>query len=47
MPSSVRQDEHRHITTKVLYNMKQEGEKITMLTAYYFLTVKFLDAAGI
>lgn len=47
MPSTVRQDEFRHITTKVLYMMKQAGEKITMLTAYDFLTGKFLDAAGI
>lgn len=47
MPSTVRQDEFRHITTKVLYMMKQTGEKITMLTAYDFLTGKFLDAAGI
>lgn len=47
MPSTVRQEEFRHITTKVLYMMKQAGEKITMLTAYDFLTGKFLDAAGI
>lgn len=47
MPSSVRKDEIRHITTKVLYDMKQSGEKITMLTAYDFLTGKFLDAAGV
>jgi 3-methyl-2-oxobutanoate hydroxymethyltransferase len=47
MPSTVNQDEFRHITTKVLYMMKQTGEKITMLTAYDFLTGKFLDAAGI
>jgi 3-methyl-2-oxobutanoate hydroxymethyltransferase len=47
MPSTVKQDEFRHITTKVLYMMKQSGEKITMLTAYDFLTGKFLDAAGI
>lgn len=37
----------KHITTKVLYAMKQAGEKIAMLTAYDFLTAKFLDAAGI
>lgn len=39
--------EPRHITTKVLFNMKQKKEKITMLTAYDFLTGKFLDEAGI
>lgn len=27
--------------------MKQKGEKITMLTAYDYLTAKFLDASGI
>lgn len=37
----------KHITTKVLYNMKQKGEKISMLTAYDFLTARFLDEAGI
>ncbi len=47
MPSSVQKDENRHITTKVLYSMKKEGEKITMLTAYDYLTGKFLDAAGV
>ena len=36
-----------HITTKVLSEMKKQGEKITMLTAYDFLTAKFLDEAGI
>lgn len=37
----------KHVTTKVLYAMKQKGEKITMLTAYDFLTAKFLDESGI
>ena len=42
-----KKDESRHITTKVLYTMKQSGEKISMLTAYDYLTGKFLDASGI
>jgi 3-methyl-2-oxobutanoate hydroxymethyltransferase len=37
----------RHITTKVLYSMKERNEKISMLTAYDYLTGKFLDEAGI
>lgn len=44
--SSQQQESSNHITTKVLFAMKQRGEKITMLTAYDFLTAKFLDAAG-
>jgi 3-methyl-2-oxobutanoate hydroxymethyltransferase len=44
---SVNGKESKHITTKVLYSMKRKGEKITMLTAYDFLTAKFLDEAGI
>jgi 3-methyl-2-oxobutanoate hydroxymethyltransferase len=40
-------EKDKHITTKVLYSMKEKGEKITMLTAYDFLTAKFLDASGI
>lgn len=45
--SAQKQDSDKHITTKVLYAMKQRGEKITMLTAYDFLTAKFLDEAGV
>jgi len=40
-------DTEKHITTKVLSVMKGRGEKITMLTAYDFLTARFLDAVGI
>lgn len=39
--------EGSHITTKVLSEMKKRKEKIAMLTAYDFLTAKFLDQAGI
>ena len=45
--STQKKDSDKHITTKVLYAMKQNGEKISMLTAYDFLTAKFLDAAGV
>ncbi len=44
---SSQKSETAHITTKVLSVMKQRGEKIAMLTAYDFLTAKFLDEAGI
>jgi len=36
-----------NITTKVLYALKQKGEKIAMLTAYDYITAKFCDQAGI
>jgi len=35
------------ITTNTLQDMKQAGEKITMLTAYDFSMARILDAAGI
>ncbi len=37
----------KNITTKVLQAMKNKGVKITMLTAYDYLTAKLLDLAGI
>ena len=37
----------KKITTKVLREMKQRGEKIAMLTAYDYSMAKILDAAGI
>lgn len=37
----------QNITTKVLYALKQKGEKIAMLTAYDYITAKFCDEAGI
>lgn len=37
----------RRITTKVLQQMKQSGEKISMLTAYDFSLAGIIDSAGI
>jgi len=39
--------EYKKITTKRLFDMKQAGEKIAMLTAYDYTTAKILDASGI
>ena len=41
---------HKHakrITTQVVFEMKQNGEKISMLTAYDFSMAKIVDQAGI
>jgi 3-methyl-2-oxobutanoate hydroxymethyltransferase len=37
----------KKVTTKVIGRMKQEGSRIACLTAYDFLTARFLDQAGI
>lgn len=37
----------RKVTTHVLHEMKQRGEKIAMLTAYDYSMARILDAAGI
>ncbi len=39
--------EVKRITTHVLRNMKEQGEKISMLTAYDFSMARILDEAGI
>ncbi|MEK6616932.1 MAG: 3-methyl-2-oxobutanoate hydroxymethyltransferase, partial [Bacteroidota bacterium] len=39
--------EVKKVTTHTLLQMKQSGEKISMLTAYDFTTAKILDDAGI
>ena len=44
---SVAKREIKRITTHVLQAMKDQGEKISMLTAYDFSRAKSLDAAGI
>ncbi len=38
---------YKKITTKALFDMKQQGEKISMLTAYDYTMARILDAAGI
>jgi 3-methyl-2-oxobutanoate hydroxymethyltransferase len=44
---SAAKKEIKRITTHVLHAMKEQGEKISMLTAYDFSMAKILDAAGI
>lgn len=39
--------EIRKVTTNVLQEMKRNGEKIAMLTAYDYTTAKIIDGAGI
>src|SRR3990172_4669843 len=39
--------EIKKVTTHVLMQMKQKGERISMLTAYDYTTAKILDHAGI
>ena len=39
--------EIKKITTETIGKMKQDGEKISMLTAYDFTTARMLDAVGI
>ena len=40
-------DNARKVTTRRLVEMKQRGEKISMLTAYDFSSAKILDEAGL
>lgn len=40
-------DDSRKVTTHRLIEMKQRGEKISMLTAYDYSSAKIIDAAGI
>ncbi len=44
---STAKKEYKRITTKTLVDMKQNGEKISMLTAYDFTMAKIVDSAGI
>ncbi len=39
--------EYKKITTKRLFDMKQAGEKIAMLTAYDYTMAKIVDTSGI
>lgn len=40
-------DNRRKVTTRRLIEMKQRGEKISMLTAYDYSSAKIVDAAGV
>ena len=40
-------DNSRKVTTRRLTEMKQRGEKISMLTAYDYSSAKIIDGAGI
>ncbi|MXN89948.1 3-methyl-2-oxobutanoate hydroxymethyltransferase [Flavobacterium sp. Sd200] len=44
---SVAKKDYKRITTKSLIEMKANGEKISMLTAYDFTMAKIVDAAGV
>lgn len=44
---SVHRKEFKKITTHVLLGMKQNGEKISMLTAYDYTMASIVDASGI
>lgn len=44
---SVAKKQYKRITTKSLVEMKANGEKITMLTAYDYTMAKIVDGAGI
>jgi len=44
---SAAQKEYKKVTVKSLVDMKKNGEKISMLTAYDFTMAKILDGAGI
>jgi 3-methyl-2-oxobutanoate hydroxymethyltransferase len=44
---STAKKEYKRITTKTLVDMKKNGEKIAMLTAYDYTMAKIVDSAGI
>jgi len=44
---SVAKKDYKRITVKTLVDMKQNGEKISMLTAYDYTMAKIVDGAGI
>jgi 3-methyl-2-oxobutanoate hydroxymethyltransferase len=44
---STAQKKYKRVTTNSLIEMKHNGEKITMLTAYDYTMAKIVDAAGI
>ena len=44
---STAKKDYKRITVKTLVDMKEQGQKIAMLTAYDFTMAKIVDAAGI
>src|SRR6478736_260242 len=44
--SAIKKD-YKKVTTKSLIDMKSNGEKISMLTAYDFTMAKIVDTAGV
>ena len=44
---STAKKEYKRVTVKSLIEMKQNGEKISMLTAYDFSMARIVDAAGV
>lgn len=44
---SVAKKDYKRITTRSLFEMKQNGEKISMLTAYDYTMAKIVDQAGV
>uniref|UniRef100_UPI004049C918 3-methyl-2-oxobutanoate hydroxymethyltransferase n=1 Tax=Flavobacterium sp. TaxID=239 RepID=UPI004049C918 len=44
---SVAKKDYKRITTKTLVEMKENGEKISMLTAYDYTMAKIVDSAGV
>ena len=46
-PEGASRRPQRVVTTKTVMTMKRTGEKIAMLTAYDFLTAKYLDQVGV
>lgn len=44
---SAAKSEYKKVTTNSLQQMKQDGEKISMLTAYDYTLAKIIDGAGI
>ncbi|HPW98138.1 MAG TPA: 3-methyl-2-oxobutanoate hydroxymethyltransferase [Flavobacterium sp.] len=44
---STAKKDYKRITTKSLFDMKKNGEKISMLTAYDYTMAKIVDSAGV
>ena len=44
---STAKKDYKRITTKSLFDMKANGEKISMLTAYDYTMAKIVDTAGV